>query len=121
MKSLPYPVSPETFIPNVTMCPTNPPPDDSSDDSDDTAVYAGVAGGFVGLLLITLLIVFIVWYQCCRGDVDEDASKGSAFDFTKGRVEASNPTPTFPDGKQAIELETSSKGVVGDADESTVV
>ncbi len=92
---------------NIPTCPTLATPvSEEHDDNDDTAIFAGVAGAIVGVALVSLLIVFIVWYQCCRTETDEDASKGSAFDFTKGRVDASNPASTSPDiEKQPIPME----------------
>lgn len=102
-------LSPETNFPSEPTCPTDggEDEDDSSSGSDDAAIYAGVVGAIVAVVVVTLLIVFIVWYQFWRKDSDEDASKGSAFDFTKGRVDASNPTPSSPmSEKQAMQMES---------------
>lgn len=73
-----------------TICPTEPVV-----STENTAIIAGVVGGLVGVLLLSLLLVFILWYQFCRNkDLEDDSSRGSAFDFSSKRVQIINPKVT---------------------------
>jgi len=74
-----------------TVCPTTEP----VVSTENTAIIAGVVGGLVGVLLLSLLLVFILWYQFCRNkDLEDDSSRGSAFDFSSKRVQIINPKVT---------------------------
>ena len=47
------------------------------------------------MLLVSLLLVFILWYQFCRNtELEDDSSRGSAFDFSGKRVQIVNPNNT---------------------------
>ena len=49
-------------------------------------------GCLVAVILIVFLVVCLVWYQVFRrSDVTEETSRESAFDFSKKRMEGTNP------------------------------
>ena len=71
--------------------------------TENTAIIAGVVGGLVGVLLLSLLLVFILWYQFCRNkDLEDDSSRGSAFDFSSKRVQIINPNMTAGEQEEEI-------------------
>ncbi len=54
---------------------------------------AGVVGGIFAVLLIAFIIALVIWYQICRRDDPKDeTNRESAFDFSKKRTQATNPT-----------------------------
>ena len=60
--------------------------------SQTSLIVAVVVGVTVGVILVAFLVVFIIWYQFFRrGDVSEETSRESAFDFSKKRMETTNP------------------------------
>ena len=66
-------------------CPTE-------SSSQTSLIIAVVVGVTVGVILVAFLIVFIIWYQFFRqADVSEETSRESAFDFSKKRMETTNP------------------------------
>ena len=78
----------EFVTPPTVSCPSS---------EDNTAVIAGVVGGLVGLTVVVLFLVFILWYQFCRGsDYEEEDGKENAFDFIKKRTEAVNISTASP-------------------------
>ena len=91
------------------MLPSPTVPSSSDSDDDNTAIYAGVAGGVVGLALLSVLILFILWYQFCKAaDLDEENSRESAFDFTTKRMESTNPNTISP-AREPEEVDTEMK------------
>ena len=81
-----------------TVCSTEPVV-----STENTAIIAGVVGGLVGVLLLSLLLVFILWYQFCRNkDLEDDSSRGSAFDFSSKRVQIINPNMTAGEQEEEI-------------------
>ena len=60
--------------------------------SQTSLIIAVVVGVIVGVVLVAFLVFFIIWYQFFRkGDVSEETSRKSAFDFSKKRMETTNP------------------------------
>lgn len=60
--------------------------------SQTSLIVAVVVGCTFGLLLVAFLVIFIIWYQFFRRpDVAEETSRESAFDFSKKRMESTNP------------------------------
>jgi cytoskeletal protein RodZ len=60
--------------------------------SQTSLIVAVVVGVTVGVVLVAFLVVFIIWYQFFRrADVTEETSRESAFDFSKKRMESTNP------------------------------
>ncbi len=68
----------------TSVCPVN-----------STAVVAGVVGGFFAVLLIAFIVALVIWYQVKvirSQDPKDETSRESAFDFSKKRTQATNPT-----------------------------
>ena len=77
-----------------------------------------VVGISFGIILLVILVLFVVWYQFFRrSDVTEETSRESAFDFSKKRMDSTNPmTVKDPHGND-IKSDTGSE--VGHAANST--
>ena len=65
--------------------------------SQTSLIVAVVVGVTVGVVLVAFLVVFVIWYQFFRrADVSEETSRESAFDFSKKRMETTNPMANNP-------------------------
>ena len=67
-------------------------------------------GCIFGLILVGILVIFIVWYQFFRkSDVSEETSRESAFDFSKKRMDSTNPMATVKDQNADVKSDTGSE------------
>ena len=77
---------------------SSPTPEEPGIDAGTAAIIGGVIGVLFALVLISLLVVCIVWYQFCRApEPDEPTKQKGVFNFTDIKPSAVNTT--------AVELE----------------